>query len=94
MSIKLPRQQEVVEEAMQLLWQHLPPSKGGSGDFDVVCRGRELSQNARGIVCRRNSCILGSKDSGTNSDGIVERKMRRQICRGLSGSCRYWGRDR
>lgn len=27
MSIQLPRQQEVVEEAMQVLWQHLPPSK-------------------------------------------------------------------
>jgi len=27
MSIQLPRQQEVVEEAMQVLWQHLPSSK-------------------------------------------------------------------
>ncbi|PSB18638.1 hypothetical protein C7B76_08110 [filamentous cyanobacterium CCP2] len=27
MSIKIPRQQEIIEEAMQVLWQHLPPSK-------------------------------------------------------------------
>ena len=27
MSILIPRQQEVLEEAAQVLWQHMPPSK-------------------------------------------------------------------
>lgn len=27
MNIQIPRQQDVMEEAMQVLWQHMPPSK-------------------------------------------------------------------
>lgn len=27
MNVQLPRQQDVVGEAMQVLWQHMPPSK-------------------------------------------------------------------
>ena len=36
MSVLLPKQQEVLEEAVQVLWQHMPPFKSRFSDFCLV----------------------------------------------------------